>query len=329
MVLVGFGACSLFVFGADADRGRELALLARAAGRRFVGRERHSDAMERPTGREHLVEGADPRPGTCVGDRVGRPGGLSCPASRIVCSAFCFVLIATADARFGSEWCWNLRWKRNIGSTAMRRARTATDGKLVYVAFLDQESMFVAAYDFAGKQRWAVRPGPFFSKHGFCSSPVLFEDLVIVNGDHDGDSYLVALDRHTGKTVWKTPRENQTRSYCTPIIRTIDGRTQMVLSGNKCVASYDPYNGKRHWIIDGPTEQYVASLVYNGRLLFMTAGFPRFSHSGDSAGRKRQRDQHACGVAHDGGLFVRSVADRVGRRRVFSDRVGQGDRQLL
>ena len=87
---------------------------------------------------------------------------------------------------------------------------------------------------------------------------------MIVNGDHDGDAYLVALDRPTGKTVWKTPRENKTRSYCTPIIRQIDGRTQMILSGSKCVASYDPRDGSRHWIIDGPTEQFVASLVYNG-----------------------------------------------------------------
>src|SRR2546426_660814 len=48
------------------------------------------------------------------------------------------------------------------------------------------------------------------------------------------------------------------------------------LSGDKCVASYDPNNGRLHWIIDGPTEQYVASLVYSKRadLLFMTGGFP-------------------------------------------------------
>ncbi len=48
----------------------------------------------------------------------------------------------------------------------------------------------------------------------------------------------------------------------------------MILSGSKCVASYDPSNGRRHWILDGPTEQFVASLVYNGKLLFLTAGFP-------------------------------------------------------
>ncbi len=150
----------------------------------------------------------------------------------------------------------------------------ATDGKLVYVSFLDGQSMVVAAYELDGTRRWLVRPGEFHSRHGYCSSPVLFEDKVIVNGDHDGDGYLVALDRGDGKTIWKTDRENKTRSYCTPLVRQIDGRPHLVLSGSKSVASYDPRDGSRYWIIDGPTEQFVASMVYNGDLLFMTAGFP-------------------------------------------------------
>jgi outer membrane protein assembly factor BamB len=152
----------------------------------------------------------------------------------------------------------------------------ATDGELVYVAFLDVDKMFVAAYDFDGKQRWVVRPGVFSSRHGFCSSPLLFKDKVIVNGDHDGESYLVALDRKTGKTLWKTPRENHTRSYCAPLVRELGGRTQMVLTGDKCVASYDPNDGKRHWVIDGPTEQFVASPVYSERtgLVYITGGYP-------------------------------------------------------
>ncbi|HKX62866.1 MAG TPA: PQQ-binding-like beta-propeller repeat protein [Verrucomicrobiae bacterium] len=87
---------------------------------------------------------------------------------------------------------------------------------------------------------------------------------------------LVALDRLTGKTLWKVARENKTRSYCVPLIRELSGRTQMILSGDKCVASYDPRNGRRHWIIDGPTEQFVASVVYNegAGLLFVTGGYP-------------------------------------------------------
>ncbi|MBT4866383.1 MAG: PQQ-like beta-propeller repeat protein [Planctomycetaceae bacterium] len=167
----------------------------------------------------------------------------------------------------------------------------ATDGKLVYVSFLEVDTqpapavkgkrrratpgkMVVAAYDLAGNLKWRVKPGVFSSVHGFCSSPVIYKDSIIVNGDHDGEAYIVALDRDNGKTLWKTSRENKTRSYCTPIIREINGRMQMMLSGSKCVTSYNPDNGSLQWIIDGPTEQFVASLVYNKGLLFLTGGFP-------------------------------------------------------
>ncbi|MHB8902722.1 MAG: outer membrane protein assembly factor BamB family protein, partial [Thermoguttaceae bacterium] len=136
--------------------------------------------------------------------------------------------------------------------------------------------MVVAAYDFQGKQRWLVRPGQFTSVHGFCSSPVLYKDLVIVNGDHDGDSYIVALKKETGETVWKRPRENKTRSYVPPLIREIAGRTQMVFSGSLCVVSLDPNDGSTHWIVDGPTEQFVASMVYDGKWFYLAAGFPTF-----------------------------------------------------
>lgn len=163
----------------------------------------------------------------------------------------------------------------NIHRRNSRASSTpATDGDAIYVSFLDGDSMYIAAFDMEGNRLWERRPGRFSSIHGYCSSPVLWKGLVILNGDHDGEAYLVALDRKTGETVWKTPRPNNTRSYCTPIIRAIDGRNQLILSGNLCVASYNPDTGEQHWISDGPTEQFVASLVYNGRYLFMTCGFP-------------------------------------------------------
>lgn len=167
-----------------------------------------------------------------------------------------------------------------------------TDGRSIYVAFLEVDErripapnvgnqrlispgrMVVAAYDFDGRQRWLVRPGEFISAHGFSSCPILFENLVIVNGDHDGNSYIVALDKLTGETRWKIDRQHKTRSYVTPIIRKFKDRTQMVLSGSKRIVSLDPANGKRHWHIEGPTEQFVASMVFDGNLFFMTCGYP-------------------------------------------------------
>jgi outer membrane protein assembly factor BamB len=150
----------------------------------------------------------------------------------------------------------------------------ATDGERVFVSFLDGDKMFIAAYDFDGNLVWERHPGVFSSVHGYCSSPVVYKDTLIVNGDHDGPAYIVALDRATGETKWKIDRGGR-RSYCTPLIRTIDGREQMVLSGSNTVSSYDPNNGRRHWVIDGPTEQFVASLIYHRGLFFMTAGFPQ------------------------------------------------------
>lgn len=167
-----------------------------------------------------------------------------------------------------------LEGKHRLNSHAS--STPATDGERVFTAFLDQQEVVISAHDFAGKQLWQVRPGTFASKHGFCSSPILHEDKVIVNCDHDGLGYMVALSRTDGKQLWRVERPNQTRSYCVPLIREMAGRTQMVLSGSKCVASYDPRDGRLLWIMDGPTEQFVASLVQDDKtgLLLMSGGFP-------------------------------------------------------
>src|SRR5690606_11676579 len=121
----------------------------------------------------------------------------------------------------------------------------------------------VAAYDFDGRQQWIARPCAFGSVQGFCSCPDLFEDLVIINGDHDGNSYVATLDKWPRRTVWMTPRGAQTRSYCTPLIRDINGEPQMVMSGSHRIVSFDPRDGRRNWLIEGPTEQFVASMVYD------------------------------------------------------------------
>ncbi len=167
-----------------------------------------------------------------------------------------------------------LEKKHSLNSHAS--STPACDGERVFVAFLDKAEMVVAAYDLAGKQQWMKRPGRFSSMHGFCSSPILFKDKVIVNGDHDGDGYMVALDRMTGNELWRIDRPNKTRSYTVPLIRDIGGRTQMILTGTKCTTSYEPNNGKLHWIIDGPTDQFVASPVFSEKtgLVYITGGFP-------------------------------------------------------
>ena len=105
---------------------------------------------------------------------------------------------------------------------------------------------------------------------------MLHKDLIIVNGDHDGDSYILALQKNTGKTVWKTPRDHKTRSYVTPLIRNVAGKTQMVFSGSEHIVSLTPDDCSRYWSITGPPEQFVASMVFDGQLFYMAAGYPTY-----------------------------------------------------
>ncbi len=230
-----------------------------------------------------------------------------------------------------------LETKHRLNSHAS--STPATDGELVYVTFLEVQGdtiearnvsqsrpvtpgqMVVAAYDFDGNRKWKVRPGEFVSVHGYCSCPVLYEDLVIVNGDHDGDSYLVALDRTTGQTVWKVDRLYDTRSYVTPLIREIDGRVQMVMSGSHHIASYDPRDGSMHWRIDGPTEQFVASMVYDGQLFYMAAGFPTYHVMGIRPdGTGNVTDTHVAWHSTSAACYVPSPVVLDGRLFVANDR---------
>ncbi len=179
-------------------------------------------------------------------------------------------------------------WRRTVlvarleekhGLNSFSSATPATDGVYVYVSFLAYPDMEVACYDMTGKQIWQRSPGKLLSRHGFCSSPVLHKDLIILNGDQDATAYIVALDKKTGEERWRADRPNKTRSYCTPILfpdPRRKGHTQLVLSGSKCVTGYDADTGKLLWINDGPTEQYVASLVYHQGILFLTTGFPEY-----------------------------------------------------
>lgn len=177
----------------------------------------------------------------------------------------------------------SVRWQRTVLVAPLEpihrlnsyaSSTPATDGERVYVAFLDRAEMVVVAFDFAGNRVWESRPGPFASKHGFCTCPVIHRDVVIVNGDHDGDAFLAALRRSDGSTIWKTPREMRTRSYGTPIVLEIGGREQIMLAGNYCTAGYDLETGKKIWTCDGPSEQMVATLVHRGELIFSLGGYP-------------------------------------------------------
>lgn len=221
-----------------------------------------------------------------------------------------------------------LERKHSLNSFAS--ATPATDGKHVWVTFLSFPTVQVVCYDFDGNKVWQKSPGKLLSVHGFCSSPVPYKDVIFVNGDQDSDGYLVALDKTTGAEKWRVARPNKTRSYCTPLLVRSAKQpevTQLVMSGSRCVASYDADTGKQLWIIDGPTEQYVASLVFTEEILFLTTGFPEYHLMGirpDGAGNITKSDQIAWHIGNKentsrGASYVPSPLAHAGHFFVVSD----------
>jgi outer membrane protein assembly factor BamB len=124
----------------------------------------------------------------------------------------------------------------------------ASDGERVVTFF---GSCGLLCYDFAGKLQWRVPLGPFKNDLGAGSSPIIADDLVILNQDHDIDSFLLAVDKRTGKTVWKVDRSEFPVGYATPVVWTVQGRKQVVISASLRVVGYDLATGKELWTVRG------------------------------------------------------------------------------
>ncbi len=179
----------------------------------------------------------------------------------------------------------NLLWQKTVlkstfeakhNDNSFASGTPATDGTLIYLSFLDGQDVVVAAYDFSGKQIWLQRPGTFSSPHGYSCSPVLFEDKVIINGNSKGDSFVAALSRADGKTVWKIPQDKPAHSFSTPIFREMASKMQMIFCGNKEISSYNPNDGSRYWFVTGPSEDFCSSPVYNEKsgLVLVSSAWP-------------------------------------------------------
>jgi len=211
-------------------------------------------------------------------------------ASPIVWDNHIFTATAMLDSQERVLLCFDRKTGASLWSKAVLKAplekkhadnsyasgTPATDGKYVYVSFLDGKDVVVAAYDFAGEPIWLKRPGTFSSPHGYSCSPIIYKDTVIVNGSSQGESFLVALGCSDGREVWRLSLDKPALSYSTPLIRTLAGKTQMIFGGNQEVAGINPDNGSRYWVIDGPAEEFCSSPVYSEQtgLLFVCSSWP-------------------------------------------------------
>jgi outer membrane protein assembly factor BamB len=180
----------------------------------------------------------------------------------------------------------------------------ATDGKYVY-AFFGSEGLY--AYDMSGKLAWKADLGKLGTVGmGTGTSPILHENLVLMQCDEDNGeaSFIVALDKKTGKEVWKTPRKVQV-SWATPILVRTVKRAELITSGTEAIVAYDPATGKELWRHKGVESNAIPSPVANNEVVFLSAGFPekivmaiRLGAAGDLTDSANVAWKHSKGTAY-------------------------------
>jgi len=175
-----------------------------------------------------------------------------------------------------------VEWSKEVGSGTMRRGSPkrkehtfhnlhnmaspspVTDGERVIIHFGNGD---LTSYDFDGKQQWTQNlqkdHGGYSIWWGHANSPVIWKDLVISVCMQDplddlqkvpAESYLVAHDKKTGTQKWKVMRMTGSKSedadsYTTPLLRTVDGKDEFVISGANQIDAYDPTDGKQVWVL--------------------------------------------------------------------------------
>ncbi len=146
-----------------------------------------------------------------------------------------------------------------------------TDGKRLYVSF---GSFGLYCYDLAGKLLWQRDFGRFHTRLGWgeASTPVVHGNTLVLNCDHEGQSFILALDAAKGTTKWQKERD-EVSSWNTPLVVEHKGKTQIVVCATNKVRSYDLATGKELWECGGQTVNCIPSAVAYGDVAICMSGY--------------------------------------------------------
>ncbi len=212
-------------------------------------------------------------------------------ATPIIWGERIFLNVADKDDIF--LWCMDrtrgaLLWKKfltsgnyKINKQNMSSPSPVTDGTHVYVM---TGNGILKGFDFSGNEQWTrdiqKDYGQFGLNWGYASSPLLYEDALYVEVLHGmktrDPSYVLRLDKNTGKTVWRVERPTEAvrespDAYTTPAVLRYGDTTEIVVSGGDCVTGHDPRTGKELWRANGfnpqkdPAYRVIASpVVFDG-----------------------------------------------------------------
>ena len=146
-----------------------------------------------------------------------------------------------------------------------------TDGEHVIAYF---ESRGVHVYDMKGTKVWEKDLGDkqMRNEFGEGSTPVLFGNSLVIVWDHQGQSFIVSLDKRTGKELWRVNRD-EIDTWATPLVVAVDGRHQVVVPAMNKIRSYDLETGAAVWEAPGTTMNVIPSPVAGKGMVFLTSGF--------------------------------------------------------
>lgn len=217
--------------------------------------------------------------------------------------------VLAVDADSGQVLWERTAWEGNPYDTRHRRGSFASptpvvDGERVF-AWFGSEGMYT--YDFEGKLLWKAELGGIASMGvGVGTSPVLAGDLILLQCDEDsGDkSFLAALDRKTGREVWRVSRKVQV-SWATPVLVKAGDRDELITAGAEAIIAYDPATGKELWRAKGLESNAVPSPVVGPEVVVLTSGYPskvamaiKPGGSGDVTGTPRVLWKYEKGTAY-------------------------------
>jgi outer membrane protein assembly factor BamB len=172
-------------------------------------------------------------------------------------------------------------WEKSVGSSTSESLHKmnswatpscVTDGERV-VAFFGPGG--IHCFDMDGKPQWSRNLGGFPGGWGIAASPIILGDQIIQNCDAAGSSYLIALDKKTGKPIWKTKRADKPKGgWSTPVLIGSGATQELVLNGEFGVKGYDPKSGKELWFTKSFNGRGTPMPVFGNGVLYVVNGKP-------------------------------------------------------
>lgn len=159
--------------------------------------------------------------------------------------------------------------KESMGHAIYASPTPCTDGKAVYVWF---GSAVLAAVDFDGKILWRTeRPGPYKLNPGIATSPILYNDTVLLLCDQSGGKgWLQAIDKSTGQVRWEQKREKRDVTNTTPVVIDVAGKPQLLIAASRQLEALNPATGELIWSCKA--RGFGSSPAYGSGLIFSDAG---------------------------------------------------------